>query len=68
MSEQKKNLYKLQKKDILNASIVLTDAFQDDPFWEKRLEEANIFSSDKKNKTNKRKILCYQLTVVTLSK
>lgn len=42
MSRQKDCLYKVQKKDILKAGMVLADAFQHDPFWRKVLEDANI--------------------------
>jgi ribosomal protein S18 acetylase RimI-like enzyme len=42
MSGQIKNLYKVQKNDILKAGVVLADAFQHDPVWKKVLEEANI--------------------------
>jgi ribosomal protein S18 acetylase RimI-like enzyme len=35
MPRQIENLYKVQKKDILKASVVLADAFQHDPVWTK---------------------------------
>ena len=38
MSEQIKNLYRVQKKDIPKAGAVLADAFQHDPFWIKLFE------------------------------
>jgi GNAT superfamily N-acetyltransferase len=43
MSGQIENLYKLQKKDISKAGVVLADAFQHDPIW------ANIFEVESKN-------------------
>ena len=42
MSGQIENLYKVKKKDILNAGVVLADAFQYDLFWRKVLEDAGI--------------------------
>ncbi len=42
MSGQIENLYKVQKKDIPKAGVVLADAFQHDPVWKKVLEEAKI--------------------------
>ena len=42
MSRQTDNLYKVQKKDFLNAGVVLADAFQHDPFWKKVLDDAKI--------------------------
>jgi hypothetical protein len=38
ISEQIKNLYRVQKKDITKAGAVLADAFQHDPFWIKLFE------------------------------
>ena len=42
MSGQIESLYKVQKKDIPKAGVVLADAFQHDPVWNKVLEDANI--------------------------
>ncbi len=42
MSLQSTNPYKLQKKDILKAGVVLANSFQLDPFWIKTLEDASI--------------------------
>ena len=38
MSGQIENLYKVQRKDISKAGVVLADAFQDDPLWNKFFE------------------------------
>ena len=38
MSGQMKDLYKVQKKDLSKASVVLADAFQHDPLWNKFFE------------------------------
>ena len=42
MSGQIETIYKLKKKDISKAGVVLADAFLHDPFWKKVLEEAKI--------------------------
>lgn len=43
MTVRLNNLYKVQKKDILEASAVLSDAFKHDPLWNKIFEgESNI--------------------------
>lgn len=48
MSRQIENLYKVQKKDIPKAGVVLADAFQHDPVWklvfrnEARLEQRGV--------------------------
>jgi hypothetical protein len=41
-SSHPKNLYKLQKKDVRQASMVLADAFRDDPVWKKVFSDARL--------------------------
>ncbi len=38
MSGQMEDLYKVQKKDLSKAGVVLADAFSDDPVWNKFFE------------------------------
>lgn len=40
MAKKLDNLYRVQKKDIHRAAIVLTDAFQHDPVWNAVFDDA----------------------------
>ena len=43
MPQLLKNLYKVKKKDIQKTGVVLADAFQHDPVWEKVLKDASFY-------------------------